>query len=283
MRITSWNLLHGLAMPPIQTPATPAELAGLLARSVERLNPDVLGVQEVDYFLERSGGLNQVADAARALGARDWAFAPSVIGSPDEKWIPAAAQHKLIVTNRDSESNPEFRAEAGYGIGLVSQLPVKSWHRVELRRSLVGVFMTFPVNGKMTRVYVQDHPRSALACVLENGWMIINTHLSFVPIVNLFQLAKIKRWIKKLPVQDKQKIILMGDLNLPFAGLVKGFNWNSLARQKTYPSWNPKLQIDFLLSQKVASEDVQHHISTHEGMSDHLPLTIDLDLDYQSG
>lgn len=139
--------------------------------------------------------------------------------------------------------------------------------------------MTFPVNGKMTKVYVRDHPRSALACVLENGWLIVNTHLSFVPIVNLFQLAKIKRWIKRLPVRDKQKIILMGDLNLPFTGLVKGINWNSLARQKTYPSWNPKLQLDFLLSQRVASEDVQHKISTHDGMSDHLPLTIDVDTD----
>lgn len=279
MRITSWNLLHGLAMPPSQNQTPVGELALLLERSVKSLNSDVLGVQEVDYFLGRSGDLNQVADIAQALGARDWAFAPSVIGSPDEKWAAAGSQHKLIVTNKDSESDPNFRADASYGIGMVSKLPVRNWYRVELRRSPIGVFMTFPVNGKMTKVYVRDHPRSALACVLENGWMIVNTHLSFVPIVNLFQLAKIKRWIKRLPVKDKQKIILMGDLNLPFAGLVKGINWNSLAQQKTYPSWNPKLQIDFLLSQRVASEDVQHKISTHEGMSDHLPLTIDVDVD----
>ena len=279
MRITSWNLLHGLAMPPAQTPTPPPELAQLLARSVKNLNPDVLGVQEVDYFLERSGDLNQVADMATALAAKHWAFAPSVIGSPDEKWVPTASHHKRIVTNKDSDPDSKFRADAGYGIGMITRLPVKSWHRVELRRSPIGVFMTFPVNGKMTRVYVRDHPRSALAGVLENGWMIVNTHLSFVPIVNLFQLAKIKRWIKKLPVKEKEKIILMGDFNLPFAGLVKGINWNSLARQKTYPSWNPKLQIDFLLSQKVASEDVQHLGSTHDGISDHLPLTVEIDVD----
>lgn len=279
MRITSWNLLHGLAMPPSQPSASPEELAKSLAASVKTLNSDVIGVQEVDYFLARSGTLNQVADVARALGAKDWAFAPSVIGSPDEDWIATSAEHKRIVTNKDSLENANFRADAGYGIGLVSQLPVKSWHRVELRRSPIGVFMTFPVNGKMQKVYVHDHPRSALACVLENGWLIVNTHLSFVPVVNLFQLAKIKRWIKKLPVKDKQKILIMGDLNLPFANLVKGFAWNSLAKQKTYPSWNPKLQIDYLLSQKVASEDVSHQISTHDGMSDHLPLTIDIDVD----
>jgi len=279
MRITSWNLLHGMAIPPTEPPATTQELAQSLAASVKRLNPNVIGVQEVDYFLSRSGTTNQVADVAAALGARDWAFAPSVIGSPDEDWIGASAKHKRIVTNKDSLADPQFRADAGYGIGMVSTLPVKSWHRVELRRSPIGVFMTFPVNGKMTKVYVRDHPRTALACVLENGWMIVNTHLSFVPGVNLFQLAKIKRWIKKLPVKNKQKIILMGDMNVPWAGIVKGINWNSLARQKTYPSWNPKLQIDFFLSVKIASEDVHHEISTHDGISDHLPLTIDVDVD----
>jgi endonuclease/exonuclease/phosphatase family metal-dependent hydrolase len=278
MRITSWNLLHGLTMPPQDPPTSPDLLAKALATSVKAVNPDVLGVQEVDYHLARSGDLNQVGDMARALGAKDWAFAPSVIGSPDEDWVGTNSKHLRIVTNRDAEKVANFRTDSGYGIGMISRLPVKSWHRVELRPSPIGVFMTFPVNGKMTKVYVHDHPRSALACVLENGWMIVNTHLSFVPVVNLFQLAKIKRWIKKLPIKDKQRIILMGDLNLPFANLVKGFNWNSLAKQKTYPSWNPKLQIDYLLSQKVASEDVSHNVSIHDGMSDHLPLTIDVDV-----
>ncbi|MBC7462710.1 MAG: endonuclease/exonuclease/phosphatase family protein [Actinobacteria bacterium] len=279
MRITSWNLLHGLAMPPRESAATTEELAQSLAVSVKKLNPDVIGVQEVDYYLARSGNINQVANVAAALGARDWAFAPSVIGSPEADWIGTNAAHKRIVTNKDSQADPQFRAAAGYGIGMVSTLPVKSWHRVELRRSPVGVFMTFPVNGKMTKVYVQDHPRSALACVLENGWMIINTHLSFVPGVNIFQIAKIKRWIKKLPVKNKQKILIMGDMNLPWDGLIKGLNWNSVAKQKTYPSWNPKLQLDYFLSLKVASEDVQHQIPIHDGMSDHLPLTIDVDVD----
>ena len=278
MRITSWNLLHGLSVPPANGPAVEAaaELASRLAGSVKALEADVLAVQEVDYFLERSGNLNQVAQAAAAMGAKDWAFAPSVIGSPDEDWKALGRNQKSVVTDAD------LKADSAYGIGLISKLPVESWHRLNLRPSPVGVFMAFPVDGKFKKIYIRDHPRSAIACVLENGWLIVNTHLSFVPIFNIAQLLKIKRWIKRLPVKDKQKIILMGDLNLPWVSIVKGINWNSLAPQKTFPSWSPKWQLDYILSQRVASEDVAHTTLTHaqvDRISDHLPLSIEVDVD----
>lgn len=242
-----------------------------MSLSIEKISPDVLGLQEVDYYLERSGSENQVESIATFMKADYWAFAPSVIGSPDEDWTPVGDEHASIVSNKDAKS------ASGYGIGLVSKIPVVSWHRVELRRAPVGIMMALPVDGKVKRVYVRDHPRSAIAAVLENGWMIVNTHLSFVPVFNLLQLAKIKRWIKGLPIKDKTRVIIMGDLNVPWSIMVKGFNWNSLARQKSFPSWNPRIQIDYLLSQKVASEDVRHSSSVHEGISDHLPLTVDIE------
>ena len=87
---------------------------------------------------------------------------------------------------------------------------------------------------------------------------------------------KIKKWANKLPVKDKAKIVIMGDLNIPFGIFVRGINWNSLASQKTFPSPMPRVQIDYFLSQKVASEDVAHIPSTHRGMSDHLSLTVEV-------
>ncbi len=243
----------------------------LLAISIEKIGADVLGLQEVDFLLERSGSANQVEAVAASMGAEFWAFSPSVMGSPDENWRASQSTDVQVVTNNISSSEP------GYGIGLISKIPVSSWHRLNLTRSPFGILMAWPENGKMKQHYVRDHPRSAIAAVLENGWLIVNTHLSFVPIVNLFQLLKIKRWVKKLPVQDKAKIVILGDLNLPFGFLVKGVNWNSLAKQKTFPSWAPKLQFDYILSQKVASEDVSHSTSEHGGISDHLPLTVDLE------
>ncbi len=253
----------------------PQQNQPLLALSVSNLGSDLLALQEVDFHLERSGNQNQVGEIAALLGAPYWAFAPSVIGSPDEKWRGTKASDQKVVTE-DSDLTLE-NLTPGYGIGLVSKIKVNSWHRLDLQAAPIGVLMALPVDGKLKRLYVRDHPRSALGAVLENGWLIVNTHLSFVPIFNIFQLLKIKRWIKKLPVKDKRKIILMGDLNLPFGFLVKGFNWNSLVKQKTFPSWSPRLQIDFILSQKVASEDVGQTASNHCGISDHLPLSIDID------
>ncbi len=279
MRLTSWNLLHGLATP-VEGSHLPQKKSDLLLNlSLEKLNPEILGLQEVDFHLPRSNSENQVEAAAKEIGAIYWAFAPCVIGSPDEKWTPVGREHLNLVTNENSES---VGIQPGYGIGMVSKIPVKSWHRLELRRSPLGILMVLPVNGKLKRMYIRDHPRCAIAAVLENGWMVINTHLSFVPIFNLAQLLKIKRWVKSLPIRDKGKVIVMGDLNLPWDFFAKGFNWNSLAKQKTFPSWKPKIQFDYILSQKVTSEDVSHTPSTlmtANGISDHLPLTVDVEVD----
>ncbi|MSX65882.1 MAG: hypothetical protein F2656_04165 [Actinobacteria bacterium] len=267
MRLTSWNLLHGEAMPPDKD----ADKAGLLQAEIAHLRSDLIGLQEVDYFLERSGNHNQVGTIATMMGATDWAFAPSLMGSPDEKWRKPNESDNTIVTQKSEVALP------GYGIGIVSKIPVKSWHRLELKGSPVGVLMAFPVDGKMKRFYVRDHPRSALGATLDNGWLVINTHLSFVPFFNLVQLVQIKRWVKTLGITDKSKIIIMGDLNIPVARIVRGFTWQSLATQRTFPSWYPKVQIDFFLSQALKPADVSHIEYPHSGMSDHLPLQIEVD------
>jgi len=256
-------LLHGLAIPP--DPAVDA--AALLEAEILNLKSDVIGVQEVDYFLERSGNHNQVGNIATVMGAADWAFAPSLFGNPDEKWRKPESADLKIVTNKSQEG------EAGYGIGMVSQLPVKSWHRLDLKGAPFGVFMMFPVDGKLKRFYVRDHPRSALAAQLENGWLIINTHLSFVPFFNYRQLVHIKRWSRTLGV-DPKNILFMGDMNIPIRKVVAGLKWNSLATGKTFPSWLPKVEIDYMLSPTLTAIDVKQINYSHKGMSDHLPLQI---------
>lgn len=225
----------------------------------------------MDFHLARSGNENQVGLIASMMQAEHWAFAPSVIGSPDEKWRGTDESDIRVLTNKSEVGLP------GYGIGIISKLPVRSWHRLELPAAPVGILMTLPRDGKLKRIYVRDHPRSALAAELENGWLIVNTHLSFVPGFNYFQLLKIKRWMKELSIIDKTKIIIMGDLNLPFALIVRGFSWNSLVKERTFPAWNPKVQIDYFLSQKLSPEDVIHLPSIQAGVGDHLPLSVELD------
>lgn len=263
MRLTSWNFLHGLPTPLTE------ERSLSLSSAINALRTDILGLQEVDYLLPRSGAENQVVEIANLLGTTHWAFAPSVIGSPDEDWRAPNSTDVRVVTEKDA-------GLAGYGIGLISKIPVVSWHRLELNAAPIGIFMKLPRNGTIKRVYVHDHPRCAIAGILENGWLIINTHLSFVPFFNYLQLQQVKRWARHLPVTDKNKIIIMGDFNIRFSELVRGVNWNSMANKRTFPSWSPRVQIDYVLSQKVASEDVLDIDIAPSGISDHLPIVVEL-------
>ena len=64
-------------------------------------------------------------------------------------------------------------------------------------------------------IYVADEPRVAMAATLENGWTVINTHLSFVPFVNYRQLRMIKKWAAGLSAQYSTQVLIIGDMNLP--------------------------------------------------------------------
>lgn len=62
----------------------PPSGSGNFADAIKGLSSDVAGFQEVDHHLARSGNEPQMHIAAQSLGAKYWAFAPSVIGTPGE-------------------------------------------------------------------------------------------------------------------------------------------------------------------------------------------------------
>ena len=240
-----------------------------LAAAAAALGSDVISIQEVDHGLGRSNNACQTRDIAIAMGAKNWAFAPSVIGSPEGKWEKA---NNDIATNQKSTSEID---SGSYGIGIVSKISVIKWHRLNLGRSLVGMPLLIPNTdtGKPKAIYIKDEPRLAIAAQLENGWTVINTHLSFVPGMNLFQLKKLKKWADTFG----EKVLLMGDFNLPGSIPAMGSKWQSLILQNTYPSWLPKVQFDYILSKGVALKDVIQVPTTKSSISDHLPLTIEID------
>ena len=249
-------------------PKSGDDFAGLAAAAAA-LQTEVLAIQEVDHNLARTNHANQCANIALAMGASDWAFAPGIIGSPEGKWRNAGAK---IISNQTSDAEVE---SGSYGIGIVSKIKVLKWHRLDLGRSLIGAPLLIPntETGKAKAIYIKDEPRVALAAQLENGWTVINTHLSFVPGMNLIQLAKLKKWADTFG----EKVLLMGDFNLPSAIPAIGSKWQSLYAQNTYPSWKPKIQFDYILSKGVALKDVIQVPTTTSGISDHLPLTIKID------
>ena len=252
--------------------AIPPGSKASLPSAIKKIAPEVLAIQEVDHFLPRSNSVNQVQEIAKAMKAVDWAFAPAIIGTPGEKWRALKDSDESIITAKS-------KGEGGYGIGFASTIPVTAYERIELGRSPVGMPLLVPGGedgkGKPRFIYVQDEPRVALVAHLENGWSIINTHLSFVPGFNIAQLKKIKRWAEKSAAQTGNKVAIIGDLNLPKGLPVVGSQWKSLITQNTYPSWGAKIQFDYILTKDSISKFKAIKTSA-TGISDHLPITVEI-------
>lgn len=237
MRLATFNLLHGRAVSDgLVDP-------GRLRASVEALDADVLGMQEVDRGQSRSGGLDLTQVAARAMGAADgdWRFEPALLGTPGGAWRG--------VTDDDQQpsvdgAGPAPADQPGYGIGLVSRLPVERWHVVRLGAAPVRSPVLMP--GTRRLLWLQDEPRVALAAVLrgpDGPFTVATTHLSFVPAWNVLQLRRLVRGLRGLP----DPLVLLGDFNLPWRlpGMVTG--WTPLARVATYPAPRPRVQFDHAL------------------------------------
>jgi endonuclease/exonuclease/phosphatase family metal-dependent hydrolase len=254
--------------------AIPPGSKASLPSAIKKIAPEVLAIQEVDHFLPRSNSVNQVQEIAKAMKAVDWAFAPSIIGTPGEKWRALNDSDESIITSAKN------KGEGGYGIGFASTIPVTAYERIELGRSPVGMPLLVPGGedgkGKPRFIYVQDEPRVALVAHLENGWSIINTHLSFVPGFNIAQLNKLKRWADESAAQTGNKIAIIGDLNLPKGLPVLGSQWKSLLNQNTYPSWGAKIQFDYILTKDIVSK-FEAIKTTATGISDHLPITVEIE------
>ena len=172
MRITSWNFLHGQRINPAENKA--------LGEFLAELGSDVLALQEIDMNLERSGKSNQPREIAEALPGSSWGFAPTVHGTPGFSWSKLTSKEERVITSNDAA------AEDLYGIAIVTKRPVKQWLRLELGKAWIGLpLLVANEKGKVAPFYVKDEPRVALAAVLENGWTVINVHLSFVPFVKI--------------------------------------------------------------------------------------------------
>ena len=279
MKVISWNLLHGMVIPP---PSLSGDYSQINPHALERAaeilfqqHPvDVIGIQEVDHNQKRSGLLSQVEAVARAMGAREFCYIPAVAGEVDEGWKKRNPDEPIFFTNKNIS---EFKG-AGYGIGMVSKIPVKRWHVLALGKSPVGAPIAIPKEGGGVRtIYIRDEPRFALAAEYEDGTFIANMHLSFVPITNFIQLLKVQGWLKRLAKEvESNRVLIMGDLNM--VGNIPGkfTSWSSLIKKLTYPSWKPKVQIDyFLIPRKSELINVTALEIEKPAVSDHLPIGIE--------
>ena len=275
MRVISWNLLHGQKIPPTNSQDWQAEVVSAAKKVADGLQPNFIALQEVDYFQSRSDLTNQTKLVAQSMQLKYWAYLPTLIGTPGEKWRSVKDLENSIITESSLNKNPK----ASYGIALATNWPIKKLHVKKLGRSIIGMPLLIPKdNGKGVRfIYVKDEPRVALIAELENGYTIATTHLSFVPGVNVFQLNKLTSYLKKLP----GLALLTGDLNLP-ANLPSKFSgFKSIISQATYPSWKPKIQFDYIMLRKSELKSVSSIKpirSTTTGISDHTPIGVEIQI-----
>lgn len=266
MRLTSWNYLHGQLLDPAGQAVSPLEAA------LSDIAPDLICLQEIDFNIPRTGEVNQSGEIASLLGAKWWAFAPTVIGTPGERWRILDKGEPSIITAENIESGA-----GSYGISIVSTVAVKEWLRHDLGKSLIGMPLAIAgEGGKLRPIYVRDEPRVALAAVLDNGWTVINTHLSFVPLFNIFQLWKLSRWANAIEKKYATQVILTGDFNLPWGLPAKVTRWARATDSLTYPSWDPKVSFDYIL---LRDENIARarEVQVNElPISDHRPLTIEI-------
>jgi endonuclease/exonuclease/phosphatase family metal-dependent hydrolase len=253
VRVASFNILNG------RSPADGEVDVGRLRDAATLLDADVLGLQEVDRDQPRSHGLDLTAEVATAMGGQG-RFAAAIAGTPGEKWRPAR--------DGDPPTGP------AYGIGLVSRLPVTRWLVTRLPSAPVRSPIVIP--GPRRKVlWLRDEPRVLIAAVLDTpaGPMTVgNTHLSFVPGWNGAQLRRAARALRGLPPPR----VLLGDLNLPGALPRWLTGWTPLAQALTFPTEEPRVQLDHVLGHGPGLPPVAAAGAREMALSDHRALLVDL-------
>ena len=184
MRVATFNVLHGVAVRDGAAATAgdrpPGAGSGLFGAAVAVLAADVLGLQEVDVAQPRSGGRHQVRDAAEAMAAEHWRFAPAVRGTPGEHHGRWQAPSRYDAA-RAAAGEP---TDALYGVGLVCRLPVLQWRTTVFAPAPASLPLLVPGAPRPRLMWVRDEPRAAIAAVVQGpaGPLTVATvHLSFVP------------------------------------------------------------------------------------------------------
>lgn len=268
MRLATWNLLHA-------TPILGANQPTSLADQAKLIQADIIGLQEVDRHQERSGHTHQLDDVASALELPYWVYAPTVIGTPGEKWESAHDSH--LHTHEDDMTNPDM---PHYGNALASRYPLSDIEILRFPAAPLSLPLLVPGNQKMQVIKVADEPRLAIIATAHTprGPMTIaTTHLSFVPGFNIRQLRRLTKHLE----QRKQPAILLGDFNL-IAGLPRFVSrWETLAKIATYPVFKPRVQFDHILAYGLRANAVNNARASAQryalDVSDHCALVVTLD------
>ncbi|MDY6995623.1 MAG: endonuclease/exonuclease/phosphatase family protein [Actinomycetota bacterium] len=251
MKLVTFNILHG------RTPGADVDL-GRFAQCVADLDADILALQEVDAVQPRSGLADLTALAAEAMGARSHRFVAAIAGTPGATWLAA--------------TGAEQPGTAAYGVALLSRYPALNWQVVRLPRIPFRFPMYLSAPGRVQ--IVDEEPRAAVVGLLDTplGQLsVVNTHLSFVPGWNRYQLQRLMRDVRALPAPR----LVTGDLNMSLDAARRRSGLRPLACAPTFPAQAPTTQLDHVLT-----DDPQLRATScttpAQPISDHRPLVVEV-------
>ncbi|HEX8929489.1 MAG TPA: endonuclease/exonuclease/phosphatase family protein [Actinomycetota bacterium] len=249
LRVATWNVRTCRTRDP-DPDRVDLERTAAMLRSIDA---DLVALQEIDRWQERSGGVDQ----ARALGellGMDWWFCPALLGPATDP-----ARWRAADPGRDPGGS-------AYGVALLSRLPVGS---------VACEALPHPQGRGEPRVAL-----TARARVDGRPLSVAVTHLSFVQRDGVRQL----RWLQRRLEREAAPRLLLGDLNLwlPVVRLVSRHGWTPLARGRTYPNLAPggvarPVQIDHVLASGGGRRPRPLASRVAAGpISDHRALVVDL-------
>jgi endonuclease/exonuclease/phosphatase family metal-dependent hydrolase len=287
VRIATFNILHGQTVTGaaehtvahFQSDVEGPHNAEPLCHAAVELDADVLGLQEVDVDQARSGLVHQPSAVATAIGAVDWRFVPTVIGTPGGL---QGFRSSTRAERRADDRPPNQLTDSGqarYGIALLSRLPVVSWHQSVFEPAPMSLPLLVQTNGRPKMLRVRDEQRAALAAVIDGPFgqfTVATAHLSFVPGYNVRQLRKLRKWLAAFP----RPLILIGDFNLPSPVPARTLKWTPLFRGPTFPSYKPRIQFDHVLVDGLSPRNLATAKVRAVSMpvSDHCALAADIEL-----
>ncbi len=241
MRIVSWNIQH------LEQYDRSVGFNEALNKMLLEINADVLLLQEVDVNKARTDHQDQLEQISNLIGAGFHQF-------KETRLIPAE--------------------DGKYGIGIASKVKVIEWQSIDLPRSPIGRRMTFEFGGEPQTFYVNDHPRAAIAAVLETGYCVVNTHLSFMPIAAHLQSIRVVLWGRRIAKRHNAKLVVGGDFNFVASSWLRALGLKDAVIGKTFPAWKPEKQIDhFMVSKDV--QVIANEIGKQGPISDHRWISID--------
>src|SRR4051812_9129492 len=94
-----------------------------LGQAAADLDVDVLALQEVDRNQPRTDQVDITAVVAQSCAAVAARFAPTLVGTPGERWVAAG----------DGTGTGPADRQPQYGVALISRWPVRSWHERRFR------------------------------------------------------------------------------------------------------------------------------------------------------